>query len=87
MGILDKWRMKRIIKIRELARIELQSRCPHDWRYLGTKDFDHYNGYDIDIDTYHIVYCPYCEKEERYETKNRALQEVMKSELRKETEL
>lgn len=87
MRLLDKWRMKRITKFGELARIELQARCPHDWRYIGTKDFDYYNGIDVDIDTYHINYCPNCEKEECHGTKNRALLEVRKSELRREADI
>lgn len=85
MKFFETWRMKRIIRLGEVAKKEIQYRCLHDWRYIGTKAFESYNGIEIDIDTYHMTYCPLCEKENKYWTKKDAEQEVLKSVLRKES--
>lgn len=77
--MIAEWFRKRKVK-------RQQAECLHKWTYVGETVVESYNGYEVDFDDAHILYCGKCDLRKRYWSLRDAQIEVKISELRGEAE-
>lgn len=82
LDMIERYKLKREIKLAEWEKKRLQEFCPHQLVELEDKREMYYGGYDVDFRTVYQAYCPVCDKTLHFNDKSSLTNTLLKQEAR-----